>query len=132
MRVLRPGAGVGWGRAVRIDADPFDLLVDSDSIRAATPCVAAGYVLSHHHPDHTLNAALFPNARFHDRWAIYERDRWTDRAADGVLITPSVRLIAMPGHSRPDITTLVGTADGVVACHQDQPRIHTPKWTSRT
>src|ERR1051326_8644607 len=23
-------------------------------------------IFSHHHPDHTLNAALFPNARFHD------------------------------------------------------------------
>src|SRR5260370_35786428 len=26
---------------------------------------------SHHHPDHTLNASLFPNARFHDYWSIY-------------------------------------------------------------
>ncbi len=45
-------------------------------------------VLSHHHPDHTLNAALFPNARVHDHWAIYERDQWISRQADGVLITP--------------------------------------------
>jgi glyoxylase-like metal-dependent hydrolase (beta-lactamase superfamily II) len=72
-------------------------------------------VLSHHHPDHTLNAALFLNARVHDHWAIYDRDEWIDRAADGVLIAPSVRLIATPGHSPQDITTLVGTADGVVA-----------------
>jgi glyoxylase-like metal-dependent hydrolase (beta-lactamase superfamily II) len=72
-------------------------------------------VLSHHHPDHTLNAALFPNARVHDHWAIYNRDRWTSRQADGVLITPSVRLIATPGHTPQDITTLVGTPEGVVA-----------------
>ena len=72
-------------------------------------------VLSHHHPDHTLNAALFSNARVHDHWAIYFRDTWTDREADRVLITPSVRLIATPGHSPQDITTLVGTAEGVVA-----------------
>jgi glyoxylase-like metal-dependent hydrolase (beta-lactamase superfamily II) len=72
-------------------------------------------VLSHHHPDHTLNAALFPNARVHDHWAIYERDQWTSRQADGVLITPSVRLIATPGHTPQDITTLVGTPEGVVA-----------------
>ena len=38
---------------------------------------------SHHHPDHTLNAALFERARFHDFWAIYEADTWTDREADG-------------------------------------------------
>jgi glyoxylase-like metal-dependent hydrolase (beta-lactamase superfamily II) len=72
-------------------------------------------VLSHHHPDHTLNAALFLNARVHDHWAIYFRDTWTDREADRVQITPSVRLIATPGHSPQDITTLVGTAEGVVA-----------------
>ena len=72
-------------------------------------------VLSHHHPDHTLNAALFPNARVHDHWAIYENDQWTSREADGVLITPSVRLIATPGHSPQDITTLARTPDGVVA-----------------
>src|SRR5712691_3256250 len=36
-------------------------------------------VLSHHHPDHTINAALFEGARFHDHWAIYEGDLWTSR-----------------------------------------------------
>ena len=72
-------------------------------------------VLSHHHPDHTLNAALFPNARVHDHWAIYQRDQSISRPADGVLITPSVRLIATPGHTPQDITTLAGTAEGVVA-----------------
>ena len=25
-------------------------------------------VFSHHHPDHTLSAALFPDAAFHDHW----------------------------------------------------------------
>src|SRR5215475_4318496 len=72
-------------------------------------------VLSHHHPDHTLNAALFPSARVHDVWAIYYNDTWTWRAVEGALLTPSVRLIATPGHSPEDITTLVGTADGVYA-----------------
>src|SRR5215468_9201110 len=36
-------------------------------------------VFSHHHPDHTVNAALFPAARIHDHWAMYEADRWVDR-----------------------------------------------------
>lgn len=80
-----------------------------------TPDQVTDVVLSHHHPDHTLNAALFPNARVHDHWAIYENDQWTSREADGVLITPSVRLIATPGHTPQDITTLVATPDGVVA-----------------
>jgi glyoxylase-like metal-dependent hydrolase (beta-lactamase superfamily II) len=73
-------------------------------------------VFSHHHPDHTLNAALFQRARFHDFWAIYQDDSWTDRPADGFQLSPSVRLMATPGHTAQDITTLIDTADGLVAC----------------
>src|SRR5262245_18345969 len=39
-------------------------------------------VLSHHHPDHTLNAGLFPKARVHDHWAWYRDDQWIDREAE--------------------------------------------------
>lgn len=73
-------------------------------------------IFSHHHPDHTLNAALFPNARFHDHWAIYQHDIWTHRPADGFAVTDSIRLVATPGHTAEDITTLIGTSDGLVAC----------------
>jgi glyoxylase-like metal-dependent hydrolase (beta-lactamase superfamily II) len=76
----------------------------------------AEVILSHHHPDHTLNAALFPRARFHDFWAIYQGDRWMDRPADGYQVSPSVRLVTTPGHTPQDITTLIGTSDGIVAC----------------
>lgn len=73
-------------------------------------------IFSHHHPDHTLNAALFPNARVHDHWAIYQGDRWDNRAAEGYAVSPSVRLAETPGHTAQDITTLVGTSEGIVAC----------------
>jgi glyoxylase-like metal-dependent hydrolase (beta-lactamase superfamily II) len=72
-------------------------------------------VFSHHHPDHTLNAALFPAARFHDHWAIYSGDRWDSRDADGFELTPSVRLMRTPGHTNEDITTLAETSGGLVA-----------------
>ncbi|MEV0168680.1 MBL fold metallo-hydrolase [Nonomuraea fuscirosea] len=72
-------------------------------------------VFSHHHPDHTLNAALFPNARFHDHWAIYSGDRWTWRDAEGYELTRSIKLIRTPGHTHEDITTLAGTPGGVAA-----------------
>lgn len=72
-------------------------------------------IFSHHHPDHTLNAALFPNARFHDCWAIYKDDIWQDRPAEGFQISPAIQLIETPGHTPQDITTLVGTSDGIVA-----------------
>lgn len=36
------------------------------------PSGVTDVVFSHHHPDHTVNAALFPAARIHDHWAVYE------------------------------------------------------------
>jgi glyoxylase-like metal-dependent hydrolase (beta-lactamase superfamily II) len=71
-------------------------------------------VLSRHLPDHTLNAALFANALFHDHWAWYRDDRWVDRPAEGFELSPSIRLIETPGHSPQDISTLVDSADGLV------------------
>jgi glyoxylase-like metal-dependent hydrolase (beta-lactamase superfamily II) len=72
-------------------------------------------VISHHHPDHTLNVALFPVVPVHDFQAVMEGDRFEKRDADGVQLTPSVRLLATPGHTPQDITTLVGTPDDMVA-----------------
>jgi glyoxylase-like metal-dependent hydrolase (beta-lactamase superfamily II) len=80
------------------------------------PIEVSDVVFSHHHPDHTLNAALFTRARVHDFWAIYERDMWTDRPADGFELSESVTLMATPGHTAQDITTLAETDDGLVAC----------------
>jgi glyoxylase-like metal-dependent hydrolase (beta-lactamase superfamily II) len=72
-------------------------------------------VISHHHPDHTLNVALFPRARVHDHWAIYDfAGRWDDVEAEGRELAPSVRLIRTTGHSAEDISTVAGTPDGVV------------------
>ncbi len=73
-------------------------------------------VFSHHHPDHTVNAALFPNARIHDHWAIYDGDLWHSRDADGAELSPSIRLMATPGHTEQDISTVASTADGSYVC----------------
>src|SRR5215470_15233634 len=81
-----------------------------------SPDEVSDVVFSHHHPDHTLNAALFRRARFHDFWAIYQDDMWTERPAEGFELSPSVRLMATPGHTAQDITTLVTTGDGLAAC----------------
>lgn len=83
-------------------------------------------VFSHHHPDHTLNAALFPAARFHDFWAIYQDDRWDHRDADGFQLSPSVQLMTTPGHTAQDISTLARTDTGLVVLthlwwHADGP-----------
>ncbi|MFE2874121.1 MBL fold metallo-hydrolase [Streptomyces roseus] len=72
-------------------------------------------VLSHHHPDNTMNAGLFGRARVHDHKVEYRGDQWTNRDAEGYELTPSLRLIRTPGHSAEDITLLAGTERGVVA-----------------
>jgi glyoxylase-like metal-dependent hydrolase (beta-lactamase superfamily II) len=75
-------------------------------------------VVSHHHPDHTLNVALFPEARLHDHWAWYRNDIWNSRPAEGFSLSAGIRLIETPGHTPQDISTLVDTDDGlVVATH---------------
>jgi glyoxylase-like metal-dependent hydrolase (beta-lactamase superfamily II) len=79
------------------------------------PSDVTDVVISHHHPDHTLNVALFPAARVHDHWAIYDfAGRWDDIESEGRIIAPSVHLLRTPGHSAEDISTVVGTPDGVI------------------
>src|SRR6476646_7824194 len=73
-------------------------------------------VISHHHPDHTVNVALFPNARLHDQWACYRDDVWISRDAEGVQVSPGVTLWETPGHTPQDISTIVQTDGGVVVC----------------
>jgi glyoxylase-like metal-dependent hydrolase (beta-lactamase superfamily II) len=84
------------------------------------PEAVTDVVFSHHHPDHTLNAALFPEARFHDFWAVYQNDVWTTRRLaeepDGWRLSPSIRLLYTPGHSEEDLSTIVDTDDGLVVC----------------
>lgn len=72
-------------------------------------------IVSHHHPDHTMNIALFPHAAVHDHWAIYRDDHWHSRAAEGFEVAEGVTLWETPGHTAQDITTIVDTAGGVVA-----------------
>ena len=71
-------------------------------------------VVSHHHPDHTVNVGLFGGARVHDHQAVYRGDLWVPTPAEGRQVAPDVRLAATPGHTREDVSTLVWTPDGVV------------------
>ena len=69
-------------------------------------------ILSHHHPDHTINIALFPEARVHDHWAVYRGDVWESRPAEGYEVTDGVVLWETPGHTPQDITTIIRVDDG--------------------
>src|SRR5512134_3386424 len=95
-----------------------DAIVGPLAALGVAPQDVTDVVISHHHPDHTLNVALFPNARLHDHWAWYRDDLWVSRPAEGFELSASIRLLETPGHSPQDISTLVDTADGlVVATH---------------
>jgi glyoxylase-like metal-dependent hydrolase (beta-lactamase superfamily II) len=73
-------------------------------------------VITHHHPDHTVNVGLFPNAEVVDFWARYRGDEWLDHEGEGYRLSEHTRLILTPGHTNEDATLLVETDDGVVAC----------------
>jgi glyoxylase-like metal-dependent hydrolase (beta-lactamase superfamily II) len=91
-------------------------LLDALASHGVAPQAVTDVVFSHHHPDHTVNAALFPAARIHDHWAVYDGDLWISREADGAELSPSIRLLATPGHTEQDISTVASTADGVLVC----------------
>jgi len=98
----------GMARSQRDILDPLEVL-------GVAPADVTEVVLSHHHPDHTINVALFPNAAVHDHWAIYRGADWEDSDAEGRALTGSVGLIRVPGHSNEDVALVDGTPDGLVA-----------------
>ena len=131
VEVLHPGfvdeRGVGSTVSLVVDGgarivvDP-GMVADREDIlgplrdRGLAPEDVTHVFLTHHHPDHTVNAALFPNAAVVDSWATYRATEWTDHAGDGHRLSPQVTLVLTPGHSAEDATLLVDTDDGVVAC----------------
>ena len=91
-------------------------ILDPLASLGVTPADVTDIIISHHHPDHTMHIALFgEDVAVHDHWATYRRDQWDSRPADGLRLSPGVRLIETPGHTPQDITTLVETDDGVAA-----------------
>ena len=110
---------VDGGRVIVVDPGMVsgrDALLGALATRGQDPAGVTDVVFSHHHPDHTINAALFPAAVIHDHWASYDGDRWISREPGDFALTPSVRLIATPGHTAEDITTLAATPQDVYAC----------------
>lgn len=92
------------------------VLLDALARHDVGPMAVTDVVLSHHHPDHTMNVALFPRATVHDTWAAYAADVWDSRPAEGVRLADDVVLWETPGHTPQDISTVVTTDAGVVVC----------------
>jgi glyoxylase-like metal-dependent hydrolase (beta-lactamase superfamily II) len=91
------------------------LILDPLAALGVAPEAVSHVFLSHHHPDHTINIALFPNAEVVDFWARYKDDLWLDHDGDGYALSPNTELWLTPGHTEEDATLIVRAEDGVHA-----------------
>ena len=91
------------------------LILDPFRGRGIDPGDVDFVFLSHHHPDHTLNAGLFPEAWVIDFWARYRHDLWLDHDGDGWHLSDHVELWLTPGHTEEDATLVIRADDGVYA-----------------
>ena len=104
----------------RIIVDPGmvanrSLILDPLAALGVAPETVTHVFLSHHHPDHPINCALFPNAEVVDFWARYKDDLWLDHDGDGYHLAPNTQLWLTPGHTEEDITLVVRADDAVYA-----------------
>lgn len=90
-------------------------ILDPLSALGVAPEAVTHVFLSHHHPDHTVNIALFPNAEVVDFWARYRADEWLDHEGDGYRPSPRTQLWLTPGHTEEDATLIVEADDAVYA-----------------
>lgn len=123
---VRSGGRVGGSVSLirdgdaRIVADPGMVasrraILDPLAALGVSPEAVTHVFLSHHHPDHTMNIALFPNAEVVDFWARYRADLWLDHDGDGYALSPHTRLWLTPGHTEEDASLIVEADDAVYA-----------------
>ncbi len=91
------------------------LILDPLAAHGVRPEAVTHVFISHHHPDHTLNVALFPNAEVVDFWARYKDDLWLDHDGDGYRPSSHSELWLTPGHTEEDATLVVEADDAVYA-----------------
>lgn len=91
------------------------LILDPLAALGVEPASITHVFLSHHHPDHTINIALFENAEVVDFWARYIGDEWLDHDGDGYRLSPHAQLWLTPGHTQEDASLIVEADDAVYA-----------------
>jgi glyoxylase-like metal-dependent hydrolase (beta-lactamase superfamily II) len=91
------------------------LILDPLAALGVAPEAVTHVFLSHHHPDHTINIGLFPNAEVVDFWARYRGDEWLDHPGEGHRISPRTEVWLTPGHTEEDATLVVEADDAVHA-----------------
>jgi glyoxylase-like metal-dependent hydrolase (beta-lactamase superfamily II) len=90
-------------------------ILDPLAALGVAPEAVTHVFLSHHHPDHTINIALFPNAEVVDFWARYRDDLWLDHEGDGYHLSANTELWLTPGHTEEDATLIVRADDATYA-----------------
>ena len=90
-------------------------ILDPLAALGVAPEAVTHVFLSHHHPDHTVNIALFPNAEVVDFWARYRDDLWLDHDGDGYHLSPNAELWLTPGHTNEDASLIVTAEDATYA-----------------
>jgi glyoxylase-like metal-dependent hydrolase (beta-lactamase superfamily II) len=90
-------------------------ILDPLAALGVSPEAVTHVFLSHHHPDHTVNIALFPNAEIFDFWARYKDDLFLDHDGDGHKLSPHATLWLTPGHSEEDASLIVEADDAMYA-----------------
>lgn len=104
------------GKDITLVADPGmvsdrRLILDALKRQGVSPEQVTHVFVSHHHPDHTVNIALFPNAEVVDFWGRYRGDTWHDHP-DGYELAPGIKVIHSPGHTDEDASLVVDTREG--------------------
>lgn len=89
------------------------MITDGLKKNGVTPEEVTHVFISHHHPDHTVNIALFPNAELIDFWGIYQGDFWQDHP-DEYEIAPGIKVFQTPGHTKEDASLVVETDKGTI------------------
>ena len=87
------------------------LILDPLAALGCRPDGVTHVFLSHHHPDHTVNIALFPNAEVVDFWARYRRTCGSITTATDTA-SPRTAVWLTPGHTEEDTTLVVEADDG--------------------
>lgn len=91
------------------------LILDPLAALGVAPESVTHVFLSHHHPDHTINIALFPHAEVVDFWARYKDDLWLDHDGDGYRLSAHAQLWLTPGHTNEDASLIVEADDAIYA-----------------
>lgn len=91
------------------------LILDPLAALGVPPASITHVFVSHHHLDHTVNIALFPEAEVVDVDSRYLEDQWLDHDGDGYRLSPRAQVWQTPGHTAQDATLLVEADDAVYA-----------------